>query len=407
MRFAFLSAIKDLRRMRREPLALVTWIGTPLMVSLLLVAFFGHEQPKPQGLVMISDQDKSFLSALVLHAYTQDKLGEMLAVQQVPLEEGRRRINSGDGSALVIIPKGFSQAVLGRERAKMQLITNPSQSILPGIVESVTSVLVEGVWRLQQFAENDLDQFSANSEPSDESIATSSIRFRHLFTGMRKYLDPPVIKVAVEAVDPNPGRRQINMSAAMFPSMTFLAVLFLAFGMASDLWKEKMCGTLRRVTVTPGSIAGLLAGKALALWIIFAILGSVSLLSGKFLIGAEIHNPIFGVLWIAASGGAFYMLLVLLNTLSRSQRSATMLSNLFVMTLSMLGAGFFPFEIMPGSLARIGRWMPNGWALLRFRDIIAGQADLAGLAAAFAAVLGVTALLFAVAAWRLRWRFLL
>jgi hypothetical protein len=136
MRFALLSALKDLRRMRRDPLALVTWVGGPLLIVLLLAAIFGHDQPKPQGLVLIADQDKSLLGALVLHAYTQDKLGEIFTVQQVPLDKGLRRIRSGDGSALVIIPKGFGQAVLGNQQATLQLITNPSQSILPGMVES-------------------------------------------------------------------------------------------------------------------------------------------------------------------------------------------------------------------------------------------------------------------------------
>jgi ABC-type multidrug transport system permease subunit len=80
--------------------------------------------------VLIADQDKTFLSALVIHAYTQEKLGEMFTVQQAPFEHGRRRINSGDGSALVIIPKGFSQAVFGNRKATIRLITNPSQFIL-------------------------------------------------------------------------------------------------------------------------------------------------------------------------------------------------------------------------------------------------------------------------------------
>jgi hypothetical protein len=50
MRFMCQSALKDLRRMRHDPLSLATWVGTPLMVFLLLVAFFGREQLKPQGL---------------------------------------------------------------------------------------------------------------------------------------------------------------------------------------------------------------------------------------------------------------------------------------------------------------------------------------------------------------------
>ena len=406
MRFVLLSALKDLRRMRRDPMALVAWIGGPLLIALLLVAFFGHEQPKPQGLVMIADQDKSLLSAIVIHAYTQDKLGEIFTVQQVPLETGRRRINSGDGSALVIIPKGFSQAVLGNQAAKMQLITNPSQSILPGIVESVTSILVEGVWRLQQLAGDELKQLSGNSPPPDEAIAASSIRFRHMGDGIRKYLDPLAIQVAVDMVEPNPKRSRTNMSAIMFPSMIFMAVLFLAAGLAGDIWKEKIAGTLRHIAVTPGSMTGFLGGRMLALWAVFAVVGSVSLLAGKILIRAEINNAVFAVLWITVTGGALYMLFLLLHTIFPNQRGATMLSNLLMMILGMLGGSFFPFELMPKSLASIGRYLPNGWAILQFNDILAGQAVPARLTMDFCAVLAFTTLLFVVAVGRLRWKFL-
>ena len=392
--------------MRHDPLTLATWIGTPMMVCLLLVAFFGREQPKPHGLVLIADQDGTFLSALVTRAYTQDELGEIFTVQLVPLDEGRRRINSGDGSALVIIPKGFGKAVLGTGQATIRLFTNPSQSIMPDIVESATSVLVEGAWRLQQIAGDDLNRISSDRPPSDTDIAESSVRWSHLATDVRKYLDPPVINVTAETIEPNPSRRQVNIGEAMFSSMTFLAILFLAFGMANDIWNEKIGGTLRHVAVTPSSLAGFFGGKIIALWLVFAALGIIALLSGKFLIGAEIHRAAIAVLWMAACGGAAYVLLVLLNTSFSSRRGATMFSNLLVMTSAMLGGCFFPFELMPNSLERIGRWTPNAWALLRFKDIIAGQINPAGLAMDFVAVLSLTALLSALVAWRLRWRFL-
>ena len=90
MRLILRSALKDLRRMRRDPIGLATWIGIPVLVSLLLVAFFGRGEPRPQGLVLIADQDDTFVSGLLARAYTQGKLGEMLTVRQVPLEEGIR-----------------------------------------------------------------------------------------------------------------------------------------------------------------------------------------------------------------------------------------------------------------------------------------------------------------------------
>ena len=211
-----------------------------------------------------------------------------------------------------------------------------------------------------------------------------------------------MIKVEVETAEQNPGRGQINIGQAMFPSMTFIAVLFLAAGLAGDLWKEKMAGTLRHVAVTPESMAGFLGGKVLALWAVFAVVGIVSLLAGKLLIRAEIHAALPAVLWIAASGGALYMLFVLLHTSFSNPRGATMLSNLLVMLLGMIGGCFFPFEIMPRSLASVGRWTPNGQALLLFRDILSGQADPLRIAIAFLIAAGVTAALFSIAAWRVR-----
>ena len=196
MRFVFLSAIKDLRRLRRDPLTLATWIGTPLLLAILMVAFFGHEQPKPQGLVLISDQDKTLLSALIMHAYTQDKLGEMFTVQQVPLQEGRRRINSGDGSALVIIPKGFSKAVLGTAGSQDSAHHQPFAIHYAGY-RGIRDLGPGGGSHggLQQLVGDDLHRFSGNESANgcrhcgpEHSLQPSGYRYR-------KYLDPPVNQI--------------------------------------------------------------------------------------------------------------------------------------------------------------------------------------------------------------------
>jgi hypothetical protein len=36
----------------------------------------------------------------------------------------------------------------------------------------------------------------------------------------------------------------------------------------------------------------------------------------------------------------------------------------------MVGGSFFPLEVMPEALARVGRWTPNGWALGHFKGIL-------------------------------------
>ncbi len=65
----------------------------------------------------------------------------------------------------------------------------------------------------------------------------------------------------------------------------------------------------------------------------------------------------------------------------------------------MLGGSFFPFEAMPGWMASVGRWTPNGIVLERFKAVLLGGADVGSLWA-IAALAGVGAALFVAAAAR-------
>ena len=208
MRLILLCARKDLRRLRRDPIGLATWIGIPLLIGLVMVALFGRGEPKPQGLLLIADQDDTFVSAFLARAYTQGKLGEMITVSNVKLEEGRKRIGAGDGSALLIIPKGFTDALLRNEPIKLELVTNPSQAILPGMIEEVTAILIDGAWYLHQFVGDDLRRFAdMQGSPPDALIGEFSVKIRRLIESFGRYVDPPAIEVASEVIEQNPAAR--------------------------------------------------------------------------------------------------------------------------------------------------------------------------------------------------------
>jgi len=402
MRLILRCARKDLLRLVRDPIGLITWIGIPLLIGLVMVALFGREDPKPQGLLLIADQDNTFVSSFLARAYTQGKLGEMITVNNVKLEEGRKRIGAGDGSALLIIPKGFTNALLRNEPIKLELVTNPSQAILPEMLQEVTSVLIDGAWYLHQFVGDDLKRFAdMKGEPPDALIGEFSIKIRRLFDNLRRYVDPPAIEVASEVIQQNPGS-QMSVTQLMFPSMIYMSVTFLAFGYSSDVWKEKMQGTLRRFAMTPGSARHFLGGKLLAVGVVYAVLAAVALLTARLLLGMPIRNAGLVVLWIPVTGGGLYLMMVILSTLASTPRAASVLTNIAAMTLMMMGGAFFPFEVMPGSLSRIGKLTPNGWALLRLKEMLGGQTSAASIAAEFAATAVVGSLLFVLASRRLR-----
>jgi ABC-2 type transport system permease protein len=135
---------------------------------------------------------------------------------------------------------------------------------------------------------------------------------------------------------------------------------------------------------------------------VYVVLAVVALLTAGLLLGMPIRNAGWVVLWIPASGGAIYLMMLILSTLASTPRAASVLTNIAVMTLGMLGGAFFPFELMPAFLSRIGKLTPNGWALLRLKEMLGGQAGAASIAAAFAAAAVVGTLLFVLASRRLR-----
>jgi ABC-type multidrug transport system permease subunit len=68
----------------------------------------------------------------------------------------------------------------------------------------------------------------------------------------------------------------------------------------------------------------------------------------------------------------------------------------------MLGGSFFPFEIMPAWLARIGRFTPNGWALEQLKAVLRDAVEPVQLALALVGVVLVGALAFLISMRRLR-----
>src|SRR6266404_6072840 len=112
MRFLWISAIKDLLRLRREPITLLTWIGVPSLTAILLVVVFGSSEARPHGTLLIADEDRGIGAMLLAGAFSQGPLGDMITIERVNQQDGRVRMDKGDASALLIIPKDFTNALM-------------------------------------------------------------------------------------------------------------------------------------------------------------------------------------------------------------------------------------------------------------------------------------------------------
>jgi ABC-2 type transport system permease protein len=402
MRLLWLSARKDLLRLRREPVTLLIWLGIPFLIALIMVAFFGRGgDPKISATLLIADQDNTLASNFLAGAYSQGQLGGMIAVEKVEEAAGRARIFDGKASALLVIPKGFSGALLAGKPIELTLLENPSQAIAPRLIREVTTVLLDGGSTLPRLLPpNMVDQIRSGAQPTDGQVVASAVAINQSIRKAQGLLFPPAIDV--KEVAAAPAKPRPNMAALFMPSSLFTALLFLAFGQSADLWRERRYGTLRRLAAGGLPLFPFLAGKALAILAVSFVASTVGLFAGAGLLGVNVGQPVLAVVWAAAAFVGLYSFALFLQASARTARTAGILSNLVMMPAMMLGGCMFPFEILPASFARIGQWLPNGRALVEYKATIAGEMAAGRFAAALAAAAAWSALFFFLVVRQLR-----
>src|SRR5215475_13577939 len=150
MRFAWIAAVKDWARWRRDPLALLTAVGIPLVLVTLITWVFGGRDAVPQGRLLVADEDQTFFSQILKGAFSREPISKMIAVESIDRENGLRRMERGEASALLVVPKGFQNTYFRNQPVQLRLVTNPAQRILPNIIEETLSMLVDAGFYLQE-----------------------------------------------------------------------------------------------------------------------------------------------------------------------------------------------------------------------------------------------------------------
>lgn len=405
MRFLVASAVKDLKWRLADPMALALWVGIPLIIGTLVgLATGGSGGGTLKARLLVVDQDDTLAAQLLMGAFGQGQLGEMFDVEEIDLAAGEARMADGDATAMLVIPPDLATAVLSEEPATLRLVTNPAQRILPGIVEQVLEVLVEGTFYLQQLFGDQLQAVTTLPEgdvtPSDVEVAEIATQINQAISGLEGTLFPPVIQL--ETVVDRPQAQSFNFALLFFPGMMFMSLIFVAQGLSEDLWAERKQGTLRRVAVAPSSMAAFLGGKLLAAVILMAGVSFVGVLLAVLLIDVDLSRLPLAVAWATFGGLPILCIFMLLQLMSTTQRGGGLLVSVVMFPLMMIGGSFFPSETMPGWMAAVGSWTPNGLTVEQLKLLMGSDYQWAELGRAAVALAASGAVVLSLVWWRLR-----
>lgn len=391
MRFVFVTVGKELKRRFNAPGGLISAIMIPFVIGFLMASVMGGSggSPSIRAGLLVTDLDDSFVSQGILSALGQDQIADMIVVEKVELQEGHRRINEGDGSGHLVIPKGFGKTWLDREPVSLKLTVNPSQNISPRLIRETLESLLDLGDYLHKIFGAELKIISQSLE-SDGLVGIStpvfSSNIADKISGIAGLVFPPA--VAVEDLTQKPKGLSVSIALLMFPGILVMAAFFAANGQSTNFWTEKERGTLARWVASPNAFLAFWLAQWFTAMLLTALVAAPIMLAGFFYFGIGFEKYFASMAWLTLTGPILFAVLSLIQVLAPSKKAGGMISTLIMFPLLMAGGSFFPVETMPRFIAVIADYTPNGRVIGPLKGYFSGEYGASGL---FSNVWGIMA----------------
>lgn len=399
MTAALTIAAHHIRRVIRNPGLILLLLAIPLTLAIIEYAAFGRTAAAgklPPATVLFLDEDDTLVSGALPQVFSGGPAKDFFELSQVPDKaEAARLFRRGQAAALIVVPKGFQDAVLEGTRAELGFYPNPVQSIGPEIARSMlemTALIGNGLYAkaLEPIAQiRSLVQ--ADREPTADQVAAIS---RGFFEAGRRLaslqglngLTVGVKRPGASAVKTGFGNDPGQFFAYVFPGLVVFGLLFIAQALAMRLMRDRLRGLQRRVVIAPvGPTAVILGGVIYTVVALFALLIFLGLI-GAVVFRIQLRDPA-SLVAIGAGFAIFASGLHLLSmALAKSDRGAGFVGSVVVLVLSLVGGTFVPAEQYPPFLRSLAMIVPNGAAQQGFIDILVHKAPLAALGGRLAVV---------------------
>ena len=374
--------LKDLRRIARNPLPLVILLAIPLVISTLIGSAFGgggggESQISPIRLGVI-DEDDSIFSRFMRGAAGQSDFSDRIQLTFLEnREESVELIQDGELSAVLIIPKGFSESLVhGEDGLKLELIKNPAEYIYPTLAQEGAEVVVTALNVLVRNFEKDLRELHGLLEEEREfdffrdmvAITTLLERTKNRLDTAAIYINPPLVTYGREEdsdasselsaeTDPTIGdleaeketkeEVEFNLFAYLLIGMVGMFLLMIADNCMRDLYKETRNRTLERFRTMRERLWQFIAVKVsytvIVLLLSFVILIGIGSLAFGF--GWSHYLPTLALAISYSIFGAGFMGLI--AAIAGKERRADMLNTMIVIFMSAVGGAMWPTQNLP------------------------------------------------------------
>jgi len=419
-------AFKDLLRSFRSVFAIGMMVIAPLLLTGLIYMAFGGMSGGDVSMTAIkvglvnADQlpADSVIDAPIgdniRSMFFDDSVKSWITATEYPDEaSARAAIDQQEIGVAIIIPQNFtSQYLQGEKDTPVLIVSDPTLSIGPAVVEDMVTMMVDGVAGGGIALQTIMERQQANGIQTDpQEIPFWIQRYGDWYREFQRDLFHHPEKAALVVAAPAAGEPESAdpikkmMGLTLAGQMIFFAFFTGAYSMMSIL-REDEEGTLARLFTTPTDRTSILTGKFLAVFITVILQGLVLMVAGHYAFGINWGSPAGVALALTGQVIAATGLGVLLIAFVRNTRQGGPVLGGGLTTLGMLG-GLFTATVpggMPDALNTIGNFIPQGWVLKSWRMVMEGQ-SVGDLLPAFLVISAMGIVMFAIGAMLFRKRF--
>lgn len=383
MRKPLAIAATNLRRTFRERSSFFFMFGFPLLLILVLgMAYGGSFQPRV-GLVVNGS------GPLAEHLAEQLTSTDGLDIQLVDDEsELTGRVERGELEAGLVIPVSYDAAVRSpSDTANLRYLARPGQQ-----GQQVGSIVAAVV-----------DQESSRLRAARFAATETGLGFDTAVTAADTATDrvPPVsvtIRAAGSADFPE-GLGRFDVGAS---SQLLLFIFITSMTSASALIETRRLGVSRRMLATPTRASTVVFGEALGRFAVAVVQGGFIMLGSALIFRVRWGDPLAAITLMLSFALVASAAGLLLGALMRTTQQAIAVGLLLGLGLGALGGTMMPLEFFSPTMRSVAHLTPHAWAVEGFAELIRRDAKIGDVATPLGVLLAGAAVLFGLAAWRLR-----
>jgi len=366
---------KDFKRKWRNPAVIIGFLLIPFAFTLIFAMVFGgageEERTLPRISVVTVDKDKSLLSRFFLSSLSQGELKKLLSLKEAEESEGRKLLDKGKASALLIIPDNFGDRLWEGQEVEILLLKNPAEQFLPQIVQEICDTAALLFSSLFSVFSEELDMikgFVDNGRFSDENVSMISLKIKSKFDGISKYVFPPVISLTerTKAEEEKEEATSLTVSSYILPAIAVMFLLFICNVVFEDILREKESGTLLRMTVSPLKLSEFIWSKIVT----SAAIGMICTLSlivlGRFIFSIRWGHPLLVLAVVLCLNIMMAGFIAFLYSFVRTERQAGAVLSSVILVMALLGGSMIPIDNFPPFIQTFSKLTLNYWGIQAF-----------------------------------------